>query len=53
MDASVAEPATAGAGEGPHLELDGFAGPLASLLSLAREHAIVWRVSHWRTASGS
>ena len=34
------EPATAGAGEGPHLELDGFAGPLASLLSLAREHAI-------------
>ena len=40
MDASVAEPATAGAGEGPHLELDGFAGPLASLLSLAREHAI-------------
>ena len=40
MDASVAEPATAGAGEGPHLELDGFGGPLASLLSLAREHAI-------------
>jgi segregation and condensation protein A len=31
---------TDGAGEGPHLELDGFNGPLASLLSLAREHAI-------------
>lgn len=27
-------------GEGPHLALDGFAGGLASLLSLARTHAI-------------
>ena len=40
MDASVAQPVTAGAGEGPHLELDGFSGPLAALLRLAREHAI-------------
>jgi segregation and condensation protein A len=36
----VAEPVTRGEGVGPHLEIDGFSGPLASLLGLAREHAI-------------
>jgi segregation and condensation protein A len=40
MDVRATRTVTDGAGEGPHLELDGFDGPLASLLSLAREHAI-------------
>jgi len=40
MDVSATDPVTGGAGEGPHLELDGFSGPLALLLSLARAHAI-------------
>jgi segregation and condensation protein A len=40
MDVSTAAPVTARAGEGPHLELDGFSGPLALLLSLARAHRI-------------
>lgn len=40
MDISATDPVTAAAGEGPHLELDGFSGPLALLLSLARAHAI-------------
>ena len=39
---AVTPPPSIGAGEGesPHLALDGFAGGLASLLSLARTHAI-------------
>jgi segregation and condensation protein A len=40
MDGSATDPVTGGAGEGPHLELDGFRGPLALLLSLARAHQI-------------
>jgi len=40
MDISATDPVTGGAGEGPHLELDGFRGTLALLLSLARAHAI-------------
>jgi segregation and condensation protein A len=40
MDVSATDPVTDGAGEGPHVELDGFRGPLALLLSLARAHAI-------------
>lgn len=40
MDVSTTAPATAGEGQGPHLELDGFSGPLALLLSLARAHEI-------------
>jgi segregation and condensation protein A len=40
MQVGATEPVTGGAGEGPHLELDGFSGPLALLLGLAREHAI-------------
>ena len=40
MDVSATDPVAGGAGEGPHLELDGFSGPLALLLSLARAHAI-------------
>ena len=40
MDVSATDPVAGGAGEGPHLALDGFSGPLALLLSLARAHAI-------------